>query len=318
MMQHKCIEPLGESKSDYQIFQEILHRLDLGAIFTEGCSELDWCKRIFDSTDLPEHVSWKKFVQKGYFVVPPEAEATRAPVSMRWFAEDKMKDLPEPSPLPSQFSEKFGKGVETQSGKIEFVSSSLKRGAKDNPDRPAMNIYTPSWEGLNTRELAEKYPLQLMMGHPRYSFHTFSDGKNSLINDIDEHRVLIDGYYYWTIRINPLDAEKRNIKQHDLVRVYNDRSAVIFAADVSPMVGERMIKTYESSALIDLIEGDGPKGYVDRAGCANLLTPSRSQQKGMDGMASNSCLVELAAWTPPEVFVTHHGQESAVVTENVA
>jgi len=318
MMQHKCIEPLGESKSDYQIFQEILHRLDLGAIFTEGCSELDWCKRIFDSTDLPEHISWKKFVQKGYFVVPPEAEATRDSVSMRWYAEGRKKDQPEPSPLPSQFSEKFGSGVETQSGKIEFISSSLKRGAKDNPDRPAMNKYTTSWEGLNTTELVEKYPLQLLMGHPRYSFHTFGDGKNTLINDIDEHRVLIDGYHYWTIRINPLDAEKRNIKQHDLVRAYNNRSAVVFAADVSPMVGEGMIKTYESSALIDLIEGDGPKGFVDRAGCANLLTPTKSQQKGMDGMASNSCLVELTAWTPPENIVTHHGQDSAVVTENVA
>jgi anaerobic selenocysteine-containing dehydrogenase len=166
--------------------------------------------------------------------------------------------------------------------------------------------------------LVEKYPLQLLMGHPRYSFHTYGDGKNTLINDIDEHRVLIDGYHYWTIRINPLDAEKRNIKQHDLVRAYNDRCAVIFVADVSPMLGEGMIKTYESSALIDLIEGDGPKGFVDRAGCANLLTPSRSQQKGMDGMASNSCLVELAAWTLPEKIIVHHGHGSAVVVESAA
>ncbi len=37
-LQHKCIEPLGESKSDYQIFTEILSRLGLGAMFTEGPS----------------------------------------------------------------------------------------------------------------------------------------------------------------------------------------------------------------------------------------------------------------------------------------
>ena len=50
-LQHKCIEPLGESKSDYQIFLDILSRLGLGSLFSEGCSELDWCKRIFESSD---------------------------------------------------------------------------------------------------------------------------------------------------------------------------------------------------------------------------------------------------------------------------
>src|SRR5690606_35845968 len=79
--QHKCIEPLGESKSDYQIFLEILQRLGLGAVFSEGCSELDWCKRIFDSTDLPNYIGWKEFVKKGYYVLPSEPEKTRTAVS---------------------------------------------------------------------------------------------------------------------------------------------------------------------------------------------------------------------------------------------
>ena len=35
-MQHKCIEPLGESKSDYDIFLAIAERLDLGADYSEG------------------------------------------------------------------------------------------------------------------------------------------------------------------------------------------------------------------------------------------------------------------------------------------
>ena len=32
------------------------------------------------------------------------------------------------------------------------------------------------------------------------------DGKDTWINDIKDHRVLIDGYYYWIIRINSKDA----------------------------------------------------------------------------------------------------------------
>ena len=34
------------------------------------------------------------------------------------------------------------------------------------------------------------------------SFHTLGDGKDSVINDIRDHRVLIDGYYYWIARIS--------------------------------------------------------------------------------------------------------------------
>jgi anaerobic selenocysteine-containing dehydrogenase len=43
-LQHKCIEPLGESKSDYDIFLAIAETLDLGAVYSEGGnSELEWC-----------------------------------------------------------------------------------------------------------------------------------------------------------------------------------------------------------------------------------------------------------------------------------
>ncbi len=300
IMQHKCIEPLGESKSDYQIYLEILQRLGLGAMFSEGCSELDWCKRVFDSTDLPKYISWKEFVKKGYYVVPAEPEATRSPVSMRWYAEDRHKDIAEPHPLPSQFSEEFGKGLETQSGKLEFVSSSLKRGQTENPERPALNRYIPSWEGPHSKDLIEKFPLQMISTHPRYSFHTYGDGKDSALNDIDDHRYFVDGYYYWVMKINPEDARKRNIKHRDLIRAFNERGSVIFVADVTPLVGRGIMKTFESNADFDPVPSNGPEGFSDRSGCANMLTSSRPQQQGTEGMAANSCLVEIELWTPPE------------------
>ena len=36
VLQHKCIEPLGESKSDFQIFLDIAKRLGVGGDFSEG------------------------------------------------------------------------------------------------------------------------------------------------------------------------------------------------------------------------------------------------------------------------------------------
>jgi trimethylamine-N-oxide reductase (cytochrome c) len=295
IMQHRCIEPLGESKSDYQIFLEILQRLGLGAMFAEGCTELDWAKRIFDASDLSKLVTWKAFVKKGYFVVPPEHEELRSPTYFRWFAEDRMKDVPEPVPLPSQWSGDFGKGLQTQSGKIEFVSSSIKRGDPDNPERPALNRYIPSWEGTHTKELFAKYPIQMISTHSRYSFHTYGDGKDSTINDIEDHRMLIEGYYYWVMRINPEDAQHRGIEHGELVRVFNDRGSVVCAADVSLLQARGICKAHESTADVDFFE-DPRFGRVDRGGNVNLLTPDRRQVKNTEGMGSNSCLVQIERW----------------------
>lgn len=290
VMQHKCIEPLGESKSDYQIFLDILSKLGLGAVFSEGCSELDWCKRQYESSDLGKIEKWEKFVKKGYYVVPAEDEAIRDPVYMNWFAEGRHKDVPEPFPLPSQYVEEMGKGLQTQSGKIEFVSSSIERGDPNNPERPPLNRYIPAWDGLSNLERVKNYPIQIISTHPRYSFHTFSDGKDSTINDIVDHRVLVDGYYYWVVRINPTDAASRGIKHHDLIRVFNDLGSVICAADVSALIPPGIAKTYESCAEYDCI--DESDHITDRGGCINLITPKRPQVQNTSGMGSSACLVQ--------------------------
>ena len=73
---------------------------------------------------------------------------------------------------------------------------------------------------------------------------------------------------------------------------------MICAADVSPLVGPGVCKSYESSAEVKFV--DDPRfGRVDLGGCVNVLTPRRPQVKNTDGMASNSCLVEFEVWTPP-------------------
>jgi trimethylamine-N-oxide reductase (cytochrome c) len=294
VLQHKCIEPLGESKSDYQIFTEILQRLGLGAMFTEGCSDLDWVKRVFDSSDVPKHISWSEFARKGYFVVPAEDESMRPPVNFRWFAEGRAKDIAEPQPLPSQWSEEFGHGLQTPSGKLEFVPENLRRHDPDNPERPVLNRYIPSWEGAQTAGLFERYPLQLVATHSRYSFHTHVDGKKSAVNDIADHRACVHGHYFYLLRMNDLDARERSIAQRGLVKVWNDRGAVICAADVSPMVARGVVKSYEASAEYRPLEVGGE--VVEIGGCLNILTPSRSQSRGTSSMAPNSCLVQVEPW----------------------
>ncbi|MCZ7664628.1 MAG: molybdopterin-dependent oxidoreductase [Thermoleophilia bacterium] len=294
VMQHKCIEPLGESRSDYQIFLDIAKRLGLGAVYSEGMTELDWCKRVFDATHLSDQISWKEFVKKGYYVVPAPSAARRDPVSYRWFAEGRPKDTPELQPLPADYTEKFRTGLQTQSGKIEFESSSLKRLDPDDPERPPILKYIPAWEGPHAADLYEKYPLQLISPHPRFTFHTMSDGKDSTINDVHDHRVLVDGYYYWIVRINGADAAARGIGQHDLVKVFNDRGVVVCAAQLTERLPPGTVHSYESCAVYDPI-GE-PGASPDRGGCINLLTPSRMMITRSHAMAANSCLVEVQKW----------------------
>ncbi len=69
-----------------------------------------------------------------------------------------------------------------------------------------------------------------MTPHARFSFHSQGDGKDSFLNDIADHRMLIDGHYYWILRLNPADATARGIAKGDLVKVFNDRGAVLCAA----------------------------------------------------------------------------------------
>jgi trimethylamine-N-oxide reductase (cytochrome c) len=294
LMQHKCIEPLGESKSDYQIFLELSNRLGLGAYFSEGVNELDWVKRLFDASDLPKHISWTEFLKKGYFVVPAPPEERRDPPALRWFYEGRKKDVPEPHPLPGDYGKQYLEGLQTRSGKFEFECSSLKRFDPDDPERPPIVKYLPSWEGTQTKELYERYPLQMISPHSRFSYHTLSDGKECAANDIEEHRVRIDGYYYWVMRINSEDAKARGIKQHDLVRVFNDRGAVVCAAQLTERLPRGTVHSYESSAVYDPM-GE-PGNSVDRGGCINQLTPKRSIAAKVSGTAVNSCLVEIARW----------------------
>lgn len=296
VLQHPCVDPVGESRSDFQIFLGLAQRLGLGAMYSEGMTELDWCRRLFDATDVARRIPWRQFLKKGYYVVPPVPEERRDPVAYRWYAEGRLKDTPDVSPLPGDYTEEYRRGLQTQSGKIEFEASSLKRFDPDDPERSPILKYVPSWEGPHASELYRRYPLQLVSAHVRHSFHTQSDGKSSAINEVGGHRVLIDGYYYWIARINPIDADARGIGHLSLVELHNDRGAVICAAELTQRVRPGVVHAYHGSAVYDPI-GE-PGASPDRGGCVNVLTPSRMMIRRSHSLAANSCLVDVRPWTP--------------------
>jgi molybdopterin guanine dinucleotide-containing S/N-oxide reductase-like protein len=293
--QHKAIEPLGESKSDYQIFLDICKRLGLASYFSEGMSEIDWVKRQYDSSDLPKLMSWRKFIRKGYAVLPPAAEDDKVPTAWNWFYEGRKKDVPEPHPLPSDYTDEFLSGLQTQTGLFEFECESLKRFDANDPERPVIAKYEPKRESAMNVEDLKDHPLQMLTPHARFSFHTQGDAKDAFINNLEEHRVRVDGYDYWVMRMNTADADARGIKRHDLIRVYNEQGSVICAAVPTHRVRPGTTHGYESAATYDPIGEPGKS--ADRGGCLNILTPKKSQMKQAHSMGNGTALVEVELWT---------------------
>jgi trimethylamine-N-oxide reductase (cytochrome c) len=294
-LQHKCIEPLGESKSDYDIFLAIAEKLDLGAVYSEGGnSELEWAKRAYESSDAAKNMSWRKFLKKGYYVVPPEPEGSRAPTGLRWFYEGRKKDVPEPYPLPSDYVENYAEGLQTPSGKYEFVPTTLKR--FDDPERPPVNKYLRTYENAdNEPEIAAKYSLQLLTPHSRYPFHLMGDDEGCFLRDIREHRVKVGEHYYLTARLSREDAAARGIQDDDLIRLWNDRGSVVCAAQVTDRLRPGVISAPTASA--EYRPAGEPGKSTDLGGCVNVLNPSKAITKKSHGIRPNTTLIEVEKWT---------------------
>lgn len=287
----KCIEPLWESKSDYRIFSLLAGRLGFAEDYTEGNTERDWARKFFEISDLPKRISWEEFERKGYYIINVP-ENYRPTPALRWFAEGRACDTPDAN-NPKRLTDQ-GHELGTYTGKIEFVSRSLSERFPDDEERPPMPRYIPSWEGHRSA-LAAKYPLQLLSPHPRFSFHTHYDKRARWLDEIPVHRVLKDNYAWWPARIHPGDAERRGIRNGDIVKLYNDRATVLCVAVLTERVRRGVVHSYVSSANYDPLEPGNPDS-PDRGGCVALLTPSRMVSKNAAGMAPNSCLIEIEKW----------------------
>jgi molybdopterin guanine dinucleotide-containing S/N-oxide reductase-like protein len=291
--EQKCIDPLWESKSDYEIFALVAEKMGLRDEYTDGGkTDVDWVKGFFDISDLPKEISWEEFNRKGYHIININDDYKPTP-GLRWFHDGRPCDTPDLG-NPKRLTERRGE-LGTFSGKIEFESVSLKQYFPDDEERPVVPRYIPSWEGHHTEELFSRYPLALVSPHPRFTFHCHYDKHTDWLNDIPVHRIKKDGYAWWPARINPEDAAERGINNHDIVRLYNDRGSVLCISVVTGRVRPGVIHSYASSALYDPLKPGDPTS-IDKGGCVSILSPARMMSKNVPGMAPNSCLIEIQKW----------------------
>jgi len=225
--------------------------------------------------------------------VPAEPEASRAPTAYKWFYEGRKKDVPEPYPLPSDYVADFGGGLQTPSGKYEFVPETL--GRFDDPERPQVNRYMPTYEDAKKDAALAGFPLQLLSPHSRYPFHLMGDDQGSSLRDIREHRIKVDGHYYLVARISRADAEARGVRDDDLIRLWNVRGSVVCAAQVTERLRPGVVSVSTGSA--EYRPAGEPGRSTDLGGCINVLSTSKTITPKSHGIQPNTTLIQFEKWT---------------------
>lgn len=266
----KAIEPLGDSRSDYDIALDVARRLGVEKEFTEGNSLDDWIKKVFEATSAANYISFEDFKKKGYYVFKFPDDWKRNP-GFRGFYET-------------------GGGLGTPSGKFEFYSERLAQKFPDDKERPPVAKYIAEGETHQeslTSKRAQKYPLLVDSPHPRYRFHSEHE-TISWLWEIPTAKVKKDGKFYEPVWMNPKDASERNIKDGDLVRIFNERGSVVYAAYITERMMPGVVKAPDGSGYAPVKKGKYYAGLP-----INMITPHNMTSKNAHGMAVNGFLVQI-------------------------
>jgi trimethylamine-N-oxide reductase (cytochrome c) len=68
MLCHKAVEPVGESKSDFEIVLEIAKKLGYEQQVSEGATTEEIQKKVFEYMNLDKLTTWEEFKEKGYYL----------------------------------------------------------------------------------------------------------------------------------------------------------------------------------------------------------------------------------------------------------
>ena len=281
----KAIEPVGESRHDFDIFKKLSESLDCEKIFSKGKNELDWLQCIYQElhnkaadqdTEMPE---FSEFWNKGYWLSP---EIKENETLLHSFRMD-----PNANPL------------ETPSKKIELYSQVIADfGYDDCPPHPA---WLPPLEWLGSEKITI-YPFHLITNQPKDRFHSQMDsGRLSQAKKINGREPV------W---INPEDAKNLEVSSGDTVRLFNDRGACLAGVLVTEDVRSKVVIMATGAWFDPLLNGDSD--ILDKHGNPNVLTIDKGTSKLAQGCSALSALVQVEKYTgalppvtafdPPEII----------------
>lgn len=276
---HRAVAPQGEARNDFDIFAELARRAGYHEAFTAGRDEMDWCRHVYEGmrsgcaergVALP---AFDEFWAHGHAELPPP--------DTQYVLFEAFRRDPQAHPL------------RTPSGKIELMSKVVSSfGYDDCPGHPAW-LAPSEWLGA---ALAGQWPLHLLTNQPRHRLHSQLDpaalSRKAKVNGCEP------------VAIHPDDAAQRNIRDGDVVRVFNARGACLAGAtlDAGLMPGVVVMAT---GAWSD------PDGDLDRHGNPNTLTADIGTSQLAQGPSAQTALVQVERVDGPQL--PHRAWESPVL-----
>jgi biotin/methionine sulfoxide reductase len=272
----QAIAPVGQARNDYDTFADLADHFGVRQQFTEGHNELEFLWQMFNTASAwaarweMHWPSFDEFWQQGFYELPRVTEP--------YVAFSDFRDDPVSNPLA------------TPSGRIEIFSEMIESFRYDDcPGHPAW-LEPAEWLGS---QKTERYPLHLLTSQPKARLHAQMDmGRVSQSSKIFGREP---------IRMNPADAASRGISNGDVVRVFNDRGALLAGAVISEDLRSGVVQM-ATGAWYDPVD-PGVIGSMEKHGNPNVLTLDKGTSRLAQGSSAQTALVEVEKYVGmiPEV-----------------
>jgi anaerobic dimethyl sulfoxide reductase subunit A len=259
----KIVEPPFETKSDYQICAELAGKFGVWERYTEGGrNEKDWVEwivnEVYRKTRFPDMPVFGQLNSSN-------SGLYSKPVSNPEVAFTDFRINPQKFPLG------------TPTGRIEIFSGALAE-MEMATEIPAIPKYITEWESPFGTE-SKKFPLQAMGHHYMPRVHS-THHNNEWTMEAFPQRVFMSHQ----------DAHYRNIKNGDLVKIWNDRGSMIIKCRLTRKI---------MPGVVDIPQGawynPDDKG-IDRGGNVNILS-SEKWTALAKGNAQHTIMVEIEKYS---------------------
>lgn len=209
----KVVEPFGQSRNDYDIFSELSARLDRKEAYTEGRTEDQWLRYLYECTRVAldrnghEAPDFDTFWSQGSLDLPQLPDDGGIIAAFR--------QSPESCPLS------------TPSGRIQIVSKTIA--SFEYADCPGYPSWIPPQDGPT-----EEYPLHLIANQPHSKLHGQLDYGDYSVSHKRKGREICT--------IHPSAATARGISNGDLIRIFNARGSCLATATISENILETVVQ----------------------------------------------------------------------------
>ncbi|WP_418184781.1 molybdopterin guanine dinucleotide-containing S/N-oxide reductase [Aliarcobacter vitoriensis] len=264
----QAVEKQNEAKDDYEIFCDLAKEFGVYEEYSQNKTPLQWIEEFYNSAynqtknlglDIPTFEDFWKENKPVTFEVPYE--------NTEFIRYSDFREDPILEPLG------------TPSGKIEIYSKTIEAMNYDDCKAHPTWFEPDEWLGMKNKS-AE---FALITSHPNLRLH--SQLNNTKLRD----KYSVSNRE--PIFINTEDAKSKNIKNGDIIRVYNNRGEILAGAVITDNLKKGVVRIDEG-AWYDPLER-GKIGTICLNGNVNVLTKDIPTSKLSNGNSSNTVLVNI-------------------------